>query len=141
MAVPKNNGKIPSPEHVNRAALASIEQLLNDHMKGALSLLEESEGGVVTLRVPITVDCTESQPQVTVGIGYTKSVRDKRVQQLEDPDQSEFGFHEVKGKTSEAQVDEGDEDGTQPVESRTTSVETPQEEKQKPKRKRAAKKK
>jgi hypothetical protein len=138
MAVTKKNPKIPSAAAIREAILKSIEELLKEHLAGALELVEESEGGIVTVRLPAKIDCSESAAQVTVDIGYTKSVKDRRVQQMDDPEQGTF--HPVlEGRASEPRLDPGDQDGTEPVASRTSEV---NEETAKPKKgKRTRKKK
>jgi hypothetical protein len=114
MAVAKHKGKLPRPSNLAEVILKGVELLLtrdnHKNIQDALELIDDSEGGTLKLNMPITVDCTESAPQITIDLGYTKSYRDRRVMQMDDPDQAKFHFVDQSAKQTEAKLDTGDDE-------------------------------
>lgn len=90
MAVKGKDKKMPKGSNLAAATIAQIEELLKKHMAGILQFIDEAEDKKETVSFGVKINCSESEPQVEVGIRYSQSVTDKRSVVLDDPDQGTF---------------------------------------------------
>lgn len=90
MGVKKKSGKAPKGQNLLAAIVAQVEELGRKHMGGILDFVEQAEDKKEKVTFGVEIDCSESEPNVTVSIRYSQSVTDRRSVVLDDPDQGTF---------------------------------------------------
>jgi len=90
MGVAKKDTKKPKGSNLCSAVVAQVEDLLAKHMAGILQFIDEAEDKKEKVTFGVEINCSESEPQVVVGIRYSQSVTDRRSVVLDDPDQGTF---------------------------------------------------
>lgn len=83
----KNMEATPQDAMIAEAITKSVNELQTVHAAEIRQNLEESETRKVGVNYNCTIDCSESEPLVTVTINFSSKVTDKRVARLDDPAQ------------------------------------------------------
>lgn len=67
--------------------IAAVGELYKHHSGEIQENLDESESKKVRVGFGVDIDCSESEPMVTVSVRFSASVTDRRVFRLDDPNQ------------------------------------------------------
>jgi hypothetical protein len=94
-------------EEMEKDLLKAIAELWSEHKDRFMLVLEESEGRVINVTFPVTLDFSESKAKMTTQIRFSEVFKDKRVSEFDDPNQPYLPGADVKKK-------EDDDDGKQP---------------------------
>ena len=85
MAVKKKDGKIELMHNkVNVGIQKAISEMYQHHSGEVQENLDESESKKITITFKADIDCSESEPLVSVGIRFSASITDKRVFRVDD---------------------------------------------------------
>lgn len=69
------------------AIIEEVRDLLAKQGDRILNLTASSEDNTAKLSIPVTIDCSESEPLITVEIGFGQRYKDKRQRTLGNPNQ------------------------------------------------------
>lgn len=90
MAVSKKNTKTPKGGNLIAATVSNVEDLMRTHIDSIMDFIADSEDKKETVNFGVQIDCSETEPKVTVGIRFSKSVTDSRSAVLDGTDQGTF---------------------------------------------------
>ena len=68
----------------------AFKELLEAHLDQVKNCVEESDKRKAKMSLSVVFDYSESEPLVTVNMGMTSKINDKRVVNLGDPNQTEM---------------------------------------------------
>ena len=85
MSVKKKDGKIELMHNKTLAGIVkSVSEMYQHHSGEIQENLDTSETQKVTVNFSADIDCSETEPLVSVGIRFSKSVTDKRVFRVDE---------------------------------------------------------
>ena len=87
MAVQKKGKTEVLHRKVVAGLIKAVEELYTHHSGEIQENLDESEAKKVRVGFSADIDCSESEPMVTVGIRFSASVTDRRVFRVDDESQ------------------------------------------------------
>lgn len=106
MAVKSKSTPDPNEAAIKRAIIQAVDELLEQHGPDVKRVRRESEDDTVTVGFKALIDCSESEPTVTVDIRYSQAVTDRRVAKLDNPDQIQLFDKKELAKINKAKKEE-----------------------------------
>lgn len=86
---PTRTDVILTPEIVDKI-LQGIREMLEANAEGITETLNESDAKVLAVGFPMTIDCSESAPEIDIKMRYSMAHTDRRQVHCEDPHQGTF---------------------------------------------------
>lgn len=90
MAKKALKSSLPLNDKLIQQVCESIADLLTKHTTEISENIEEAEDRNTTVNFAITLDCSESAPNVDVRMRFSSSVTDRRTLRCDDPNQMSF---------------------------------------------------
>ena len=104
----------PMHEQIAEGLIQAVKELYNHHSGEIQENLDESESKKLAIGFNCELDCSESEPMVTVKIRFSTSVTDKRVFRVDDENQVQlFSSRAEAEPKSEEQTETPEEKGAE----------------------------
>ena len=111
MAVKGKKSTVPLHKQIVEGIVKAVAELYTHHSGEIQENLDESESKKVVISFATSLDCSESEPMVTVSIRFSSSVTDKRVFRLDDSKQ--ISLFETEKEARPEMQKEADETGAE----------------------------